>query len=68
MNDGKFDKVPLGHPLAKVAVQQSLRKAKDLEKRVLESPVTEKVAMQAFTYAMKAQNLVNEIRAKVKRK
>lgn len=68
MNDGKFDKVPVSHPLAKVAVQQSLRKAKDIEKKVLESPVTEKVAMQAFTYAMKVQNLVNKIRAKVKRK
>jgi uncharacterized membrane protein YfhO len=67
VNDGKFDKVPMSHPLAKVAVQQSLRKAKDVEKKVLASPVTEKVAMQAFTYAMKAQTLINEIKSKVKK-
>ena len=68
MNDGKFENVPLTQPLAKVVVQQSLRKAKEIEKKVMASPITEKVAMAAFTYAMKAQSLVNEIKAKAKRK
>jgi len=69
LHDGKFEEIPmLEHPLAKAAVQQGLLKAKELEKKVMASPMTEKVAMQAFTYAMKAQNLVNQIRDQVKKK
>jgi hypothetical protein len=67
VNDGKFEDLPgVTNPLAKAAVQQGLIKAKKLEKKVMESPVTEKVTMQAVTYAMKAQALVKEIRDKVK--
>ncbi len=69
VNDGKFEEIPtMGHPLAKAAVQQGLLNAKKIEKKVMASPVTEKVTLQAFSYAMKAQNLVNQMKSKVKKK
>jgi hypothetical protein len=68
MNDGKFADLPVKHPLAKTMAQQGLLKAKEIETKVLTSPVTEKVAMQAFTYAVKAQSLFKEIKAKVQPK
>lgn len=68
MNDGKFDQIPLEQPLAKSLAQQGLVKAKEIEKKVMASPTTEKIAMQAFTYAMKAQTLFNEIKTKVNKK
>ena len=69
VNDGKFDEIPeMGHPLAKAALQHGLLKAKEIEKKVMSSPVTEKVTMQAFSYAMKAQNLVNQLKTKVNQK
>jgi len=58
----------VSNPLAKAAVQQGLIKAKQIEKKVMASPVTEKVTMQAFTYAMKAQNLVQQLKTKVQKK
>lgn len=68
MNDGQFDKIPLQQPLAKSMAQQGLLKAKEIEKKVMASPTTEKIAMQAFTYAMKAQGLFNELKSKVNKK
>jgi len=68
MNDGSFDQLPLEQPMAKSLAQQSLLKAKEIEKKVMASPTTEKIAMQAFTYAMKAQTLFNEIKTKVNKK
>jgi hypothetical protein len=68
VNDGKFDHLPLQNPLAKAAVQQGLLKAKEIEKKVMASPLTEKVAVQAFTYAAKAQGFVNNLRSKVQKK
>lgn len=68
VNDGKFEGLPLGHPLAQYFAAKGLRKAKEVEKKVLESPVTEKVAMQAFTVGMKATAIIQEVRAKIKNK
>lgn len=67
VHDGKFEGLPVGHPLAQVAAQVGLQKAKEIEKKVLNSPVTEKVAMQVLTMGMKAQGLISEIRSKIKK-
>jgi hypothetical protein len=67
VHDGRFEGLPLGHPLAQYFAAKGLRKAKELEKKVMESPVTEKVAMQALTAGMKAQEIINQVRAKVKK-
>ena len=67
MKDGKFDHLPISHPLANWAAQQGLTKAKEIEKKVVESPRFEKAAMTALTMAMKAQNAFEQLRTKVKR-
>lgn len=67
MNDGKFEGLPLGHPLAQYFAAKGLQKAKQVEKKVLESPVTEKVAMQALQAGMKAQEIISQVRSKVKK-
>jgi hypothetical protein len=66
VNDGTFEGLPLGHPLAQVLAAQGLKKAKEVEKKVVASGVIEKVAMQALTYGMKAQQEINSIREQVK--
>lgn len=68
MKDGNFEKVEVGPPIATEALKQGLRKAKEIEKKIMSSPVTEKVTMQAFTYAMKAQGFVNELKTKLQKK
>ncbi len=67
VHDGRFEGLPLGHPLAQFFAAKGLRKAKEIEKKVLESPTTEKLAMQALTAGMKAQEIINQVRAKVKK-
>lgn len=67
LKDGSFDELPVDHPLAKYFATKGLRKAKEIEKKVLESPVTEKVAMQALQAGMKAQEIVNQVRSKIKK-
>ncbi|MEZ0390701.1 MAG: hypothetical protein ACAH59_00700 [Pseudobdellovibrionaceae bacterium] len=67
IQDGRFEGLPLGHPLAQYFAAKGLRRAKELEKKVMESPVTEKLAMQALTAGMKAQEIVNQVRSKVKK-
>lgn len=67
LKDGNFDELPVEHPLAKYFATKGLRKAKEIEKKVLESPVTEKVAMQALQAGMKAQDIVNQVRNKIKK-
>jgi hypothetical protein len=62
INDGDFSSVKLPHSLATEVVKTGLRKAKDTEKKVLASPVTEKLAMQAFTYGLKAQGFVTKLK------
>lgn len=39
MKDGSFEALPVGHPLAQVAAQVGLRKAKDIEKKLEEKGV-----------------------------
>ncbi len=67
VNNGEFDKLPIEHPLAQFAAQKGLHKAKEVEKIVLESPVTEKVAMQMFTAGLKAHSLFEQFRARIKK-
>jgi len=67
VHDGRFEGLPLGHPLAQFFASKGLRKAKELEKKVMESPMTEKLAMQALTAGMKAQEIIQQVRAKVKK-
>lgn len=67
VNNGNFEKLPIKHPLAQFAAQKGLQKAKEIEKKVMESPVTEKVAMQVLTAGMKAQGLIEQLRSKIKK-
>jgi hypothetical protein len=68
VQNGNFDGLPIQNPLAQTAAQKGLQKAKEIETKVLASPVTEKVATQVLTAGMKAQSLVNEFKGKIKRK
>lgn len=65
---GNFDNLPIKQPLAQFAAQKGLQRAKEIEKKVLESPVTEKVAMQALTVGMKAQGMFEQIRERLNNK
>lgn len=68
MKDGStFENLPINQPLAQWATQQSLIKAKELEKKVMESPAVEKAAMQALTLGMKAQTLVTQLRERLRK-
>lgn len=50
VNDGKFESLPVGHPLVQIVASKALIKAKSVEKRVLSSaPVT--LAKIGFEYA-----------------
>lgn len=68
VHGGDFAQLPIEHPLAQFVAQKGLQKAKEVEKKVLESPVTEKVAMQVLTAGMKAQGVIEQIRSKLNRK
>jgi len=68
VHDGNFEGLPLGHPLAQYFAAKGLKKAKEVEKKVMESPVTEKVALQALQAGMKAQEIITQIREKVQKK
>jgi hypothetical protein len=65
--DGDFADLPLPGP-AQATAQMGLKKAKELEKKIMNSPLTEKITMQAFSSLMKAQNFFNQIKEKVQRK
>jgi hypothetical protein len=67
VHDGRFEGIELGHPLAQYFAAKGLRKAKEIEKKVLESPITEKVAMNALTAGMKAQEIINQVKSKIKK-
>lgn len=55
IHDGKFEELPIKNPIGQIVAQKGLTKAKEIEKKVLESPITEKVVMQAFTTGLKIQ-------------
>lgn len=65
VHGGKFENLPVGHPLAQWAAQKGLTKAKEIEKKVLESPQLEKAAMSALTWGLKAQELFQKVKSKV---
>ncbi len=67
VHDGRFEGLPLGHPLAQYFAAKGLRRAKEIEKKVMESPVTEKLAMQALTAGMKAQEIINQVRSRARK-
>jgi hypothetical protein len=67
INNGNFKDLEVGHPLADFFAAKGLRRAKDLETQILESPTTEKVAMKVFEVGLKAQGLVEEIKGKLKK-
>ncbi len=67
VHDGRFEGLPLGHPLVQYFAAKGLRRAKDLEKKVLESPATEKFFTQAFTLGLKAQEIISQVSAKVRK-
>ena len=65
VNDGRFEELPLKSPLAQYFVAKGLRQAKDVEKKIMNSPTTEKVAMNVFTAALKVQGAIQQIKSKV---
>ncbi len=56
IHGGNFEKIPVDNPMIKVLAQQGLMKAKEVETKVLTSPVTEKVLMKALTVGLKVQS------------
>jgi len=68
VKDGEFKDIPVKNELAKSLAVQGLVKAKELEKKVMASPTTEKIAMQAFTYGMKLQSAFSDLKSKIKNK
>lgn len=67
-HNGSFEDLKLGHPAAEKLATQGLRKAKEIEQKVIESGVIEKFAFQALSAGMKAQAEIQNIRDQVKAK
>ena len=67
IHDGRFEGLPLGSPLAQYFAAKGLRRAKELEKKVMESPATEKLFTQAFTLGLKAQEIISQVSSKMKK-
>ncbi len=65
VHDGRFEELPLKNPLAQYFVAKGLRQAKTIEKKIMNSPTTEKLAMNVFTAALKVQSTVSEVKNKV---
>lgn len=65
VNDGKFEGLPVGHPLLQFFAAKGLQKAKEVEKNVMNSPTTEKIAMKVFEAGIKAQGTVQELKSQV---
>jgi hypothetical protein len=65
VNDGKFEGLPVGHPLLQFFVAKALQKAKEVEKNVMNSPITEKIAMKVFEAGIKAQGTVRDLKSQV---
>lgn len=67
VNNGNFEGLPIDNPLAQFVASKGLQKAKEVEKKVLESPVTEKIAMKAFEVGLKAQSQIQELKKKLQK-
>lgn len=65
VNDGKFEGLPVGHPLLQFFAAKGLQKAKEVEKNVMNSPMTEKIAMKVFEAGIKAQGTIQDLRSQV---
>lgn len=65
---GDFENLDLGNPVAEAFAASGLRKAKELEKKVVDSGVIEKVATEALTFGLKAQQEIQTIREQVRSK
>ena len=59
---GDFSSLPLDNPLAQEWARQGLLKAKELEKKVLESPHTEKIVTKIFELGLEVSQKVNAIK------
>lgn len=68
IHNGKFEGIDLGHPMLSFFATKGLQKAKEVEKKVLESPLTEKVATDLLTAGLKAQGKIAEIKEKLTKK
>lgn len=68
INNGAFETLPIHNPFIRYAAKTGLKKAKQVETQVLESPVTEKVITKLFEVGFKAQTTIDEIREKLKSK
>lgn len=68
VQDGNFEGLPIENPLAQFLASKGLQKAKEVEKKVLESPVTEKIAMKAFETGLKVQSQIQVIKKKLENK
>lgn len=64
----EFSNLPIRNELARAWVQVGLKKAKSIEKQVLESPRTEKVLMKALEIGMEAQKKIGQIKDVLKRR
>jgi hypothetical protein len=67
VHEGKFDNLPIKSKLAAEVAQKGLSQAKEIEKKVLNSPVTEKIAYQALTAMMKAQGWAQQLKSKIRK-
>lgn len=62
---GNFETLPISNPFIRYAAKSSLKKAKQVETKVLESPVTEKVITKVFEAGFKAQMTIEEVRSRL---
>jgi hypothetical protein len=62
--DGDFENLSLPHPMAQFIASKGLKKLKETEKKISESPTTEKVVMKAFEIGLKVQSKVQEVKSK----
>lgn len=67
LKDGKFENLPIEHPIVEVLTQKGLRKAKEMEQQFFQNPKVEKAVIQALTLGFKVQNLYAEAKKKISR-
>jgi ElaB/YqjD/DUF883 family membrane-anchored ribosome-binding protein len=62
---GSFAEIPVSNPFIRKALQNGLVQARDWQIKVMTHPQTEKLAMHLFKAGLKAQAMVEQLRAKV---